>query len=88
MAVKNGIIEAHEKMNGRNVQKNSATDNRYPIFGDDSNKSELQKKIESEAFALYAKKKLPIDYSATIERQREEVREYVVNKIMERGKEN
>jgi hypothetical protein len=81
MAVKNGVIQAHEKMNEQNAKKNSMTDNRYPLFGNDSNKSELQKKIENEAFELYAKKKLPIDYNAPIEHQREEVKKYVAEKM-------
>ena len=54
-----------------------------PLFEDNPDKSEKQKKLEKETYILYSKRKLRIDYNDTIENQKNAIRKIVEGKMNE-----
>jgi len=77
-AVRTGVVEAHKEIER---QEKPRTLNPSPLFENDVNKSEQQREIERNVYSLYAKKKLPINYYAPIEQQKDEIRKYVADEV-------
>ena len=75
-AVKNGIRAALSEIKIEQLEDStlviSSKIDEYPdpLFEDNPDKSEQQKKIEKEIYILYGERKLDIDYDDTIENQK------------------
>jgi len=76
------ISNQNKRQTSNNIKyyKKKISINPDPLFEDNPNKTKAQKEIENKVYSLYAKRKLPIDYSAPIEEQREEIRKIVEDK--------
>ena len=94
LAVKNGIksalsdIKIVQTKNGSFIISGRAaqTTNKYddPLFDNDPFKSDTRARIEKETYVLYSKRKLPIDYTDSIENQKIAIRKIVDDKLCDK----